>query len=118
MPRGEVRWIDIEVPDPVQGPIVLRKMAVRLQLGGSPVFDNSSRLAVVLISTDDYPTDEPLLWEAKFEGQHGIPEPSIVDGRWVFTVDRTDFEQSDFVTQLGTDLMDDIRDAVFAGLDL
>ena len=121
MARGEVRELDMEVPDrsnPPWSTTIVSKYAVQLQHDGTSAFDNSERVAVVLVSTDDEPTREPNDWEAKIDGHHGLSRPSIIDGRWVFTIDRRFFEAGRLVTVFDPSVMDDIAQAVFVGLDL
>lgn len=120
MARGDVRAVEMELPDlddPTRG-VIMEKYALQLQHSGSPAFDNAERVAVVLVSTDDEPDEPADNWECKIPVQPGLSRPSIIDGRWVFTMDRRMFEAGRQVTVLDEFVMDNVAQAVFVGLDL
>lgn len=94
------------------------KYVIVLQNLNDPALND---VAVVVCSTDRDPARAPHAWEQRIDNTDAdcFDRPTIVDGRWVFTVAQRRFENAQpALGILGDEVMDNLGDAIGLGLQL
>ena len=119
MERGDTHLINMPLPNRASGAgtIARRKYVVCLQ--GGPDFANQTEVAVVVAST--FRRQRPMglrPYEVLVGQSHGFQNDTVIDCRWVFTIQKTEAPPSTFVFRLPQDVMLDVSAALVVGLQL
>ena len=77
-----------------------------------------THFAFVIASTDRTGTHEPSGYEVRLGIDDGFNHSTIVDGRWVLTNPRERLNKAEYRFTLSEERMEQIADAIVAGLQL
>jgi hypothetical protein len=118
--RGDTHRISMHLPNRVSGAGTSPRRKYVVCLQGGPDFVNQTDVAVVVASTYRPRRAMGLQPYEILVGQsHGFQHDTLIDCRWVFTIQKTEAPPSTtFMFRLPQDVMDDVSAALVVGLQL
>jgi len=115
--RGGVWLTTILTTQRTGDPRPAEKFAVILQ-DPERMDSGATQIAAVIASTDRTSGRQPRAFEVRLGRDDGFDHATIVDGRWVYTLPRSDLDAWSYRFTLSDDRMDEITGAVLIGLQL
>jgi len=116
--RGDTHKINLHLPDRVRGAGTSPRLKYVVCLQGGPDFANQTDVAVVVASTYTRRASGLQPYEVLVGQSQGFLHDTVIDCRWVFTIQKTEAPPSTFRLRLPPDVMDDISAALVVGLQL
>jgi hypothetical protein len=97
--RGDVYYIDVTVTQAISWATVLKDKYVIMLQDPSRMHPRASNFAFVLASTDnepDVPQENAERYLVKLDEGDGFSRPTVVDGRWVYTLPRPELQNAHY----------------------
>jgi hypothetical protein len=108
----------MHLPNRVSGVGTIPRTKYVVSLQGGPEFANQTDVAVVVASTYRRPARGLQPYEVLVGQSYGFLHDTVIDCRWVFTIQKAEAPPSTFRFRLPQSVMDDISDALVVGLQL
>jgi mRNA-degrading endonuclease toxin of MazEF toxin-antitoxin module len=116
--RGDTHKVNLHLPDRVRGAGTSPRLKYVVCLQGGPDFANQTDVAVVVGSTYKRRVGGLQPYEVLVGPQHGFLHDTVIDCRWVITIQKAEAPPSTRKFRLPPDVMDDISVALVVGLQL
>lgn len=118
MERGDTHKISMPLPNRASGVGTSPRLKYVVCLQGGPDFANQTDVAIVVASTYKRRARGVQPYEVLVGQNHGLLHDTVIDCRWVFTIQKALAPPSTFQFRLPPDVMDDISAALVVGLQL
>jgi mRNA-degrading endonuclease toxin of MazEF toxin-antitoxin module len=116
--RGDTHKISIHLPNRASGAGTSPRLKYVVCLQGGPDFANQTDVAVVLASTYRRRASGVQPYEVLVGQNHGFLHDTVIDCRWIFTIQKAEVPPSTRKFRLPPDVMDDVSAALVVGLQL
>lgn len=119
MNRGEVHFLSIDLPDRVagQGTISMDKLVVVVR--GGPATQHEADVPILVASTNRRTAAQPARrFEVAVGTAEGFDHDTLIDCRWVYTLQKSDFPTGSYRFTLPDVTMDSVSLALVYGLQL
>lgn len=118
MQRGDTHKISMHLPDRARRAGTSPRLKYVVCLQGGPEFAKQTDVAVVVCSTYKQRAGGLQPFEVLVGPAHGFQYDTVIDCRWVFTIQKAEAPRSTFQFRLPPNVMDDISEALVVGLQL
>jgi len=116
--RGDVHKIHVHLPDRARGAGTSPILKYVVSLQGGPDFANQTDAAVIIASTYKRRARGVQPYEVLVGQREGFSHDTVIDCRWVITIQKAEAPSSTWQFRLPPDVMDDVSAALVVGLQL